>query len=195
MPEIDISKLALLDERDGPAPAPREAAASVVTSDVFAPPDAFAPVVGPAGARPAPDPAPDNDAALGVERSTRAIRIESQWQRDKRAKQAAASAPPPRPPRRIAGVLAAILAIVAVAAAVVVLLRYQRVPAPRHPGGGVSIRITARPPVEVTVDGQRAGKTPLTLQRSRSSRPILITGPHGTRQVIPDRDQVVDLSR
>ncbi|MBC7978642.1 MAG: hypothetical protein H7138_26960, partial [Myxococcales bacterium] len=129
------------------------------------------------------------------ERSTRAIRLESQWQRDKLAKQAAASLPPPRPPRRIAGVLAAILAIVAVAAAVIVVLRYQRVPAPRHPGGGISIRITSFPPVEVTIDGQRAGRTPVTLQRSRSGRPILITGPHGTRQVVPDRDQVVDLSR
>jgi hypothetical protein len=205
LPEIDISKLVLLDERDARPPTIGDGGptspARFAPADAFAPPGAFAPpMVGPAPAGHAsPDPDADDDAALGVERSTRAIRIENQWQHEKDARQAAARVPPPRPRRRIGGLVAAIVAIAAVVAAVVVIIGYQRIPAPVHPGSevssrGVSIRITSRPPAEVTIDGQRAGKTPLTLQRPRSRVPIQITGPHGTRQIIPDRDQVVDLS-
>ncbi len=224
IPEIDISKLARLDERDTPTTASGEGASiagdapgAFAPPEAFAPPDAFVPdafappVVGPThatAARGASTPGraaqEDDDEALGVERSTRAIRIDNQWQREKLAKQAAAAVPPPKPRRRIGGVLAAVAAIVAVIAAVVVIVGYQRVPPPRHPGSSVpirsvptrsvSIRITADAPTEVKIDGQRAGKTPLTLQRPSSTRPIQITAPGVTRRIVPDRDQVVDLS-
>jgi hypothetical protein len=189
MPEIDISKLALLDERDAPPSAAGAQSPSVVRPAVpaFAPPH---------------DPGAADDDALGVERSTRAIGIENQWSREKVARQAAAAAPPPRPPRRIAGVVVALVAIGAVIAALVVVMRYQRLPRPEMPGvthgtgpgSAVSIQITAPDPIDVTVDGVRVGKTPITLHRPPSAQPIQITSEHGTKQIVPDRDQRVDLA-
>jgi len=200
MPEIDISKLALLDELGGPPRVEDDSLPASFAPAAFAPP----PVVGPA-ARPTPAFAPPHEAddqAIGVERSTRAIRIDNQWQREKTAKQVAAATPPPPPPRRIGGVLVALAAIAAVIAGVVVVMRYQRLPPPERPGiihgtsagSAISIKITAPAPVEVTVDGLRVGKTPVTLHRPRSTQPIQITSAHATRQIVPDRDQLVDLA-
>jgi hypothetical protein len=200
MPAIDISKLARLDELGGPPPLDDAMLPASFAPAAFAPP----PVVGPAAPR-LPAFAPPHEAeeeALGVERSTRAIRIERQWQHDKVAKQVAAATPPPPPPRRIAGVVAAVAAIAVVIAAVVVILRYQHLPPPERPGvihgtsrgSAVSIRITASAPIDVTVDGHPAGKTPVTLQRPPSTQPIQITSEHATKQIVPDHDQIVDLS-
>jgi hypothetical protein len=61
----------------------------------------------------------------------------------------------------------------------------------------VSIRITASPPVEVTLDGKRAGKTPFTIHHARTAQPIVIgtSNRHNPFvEVIPDRDRDVDLS-
>jgi len=195
MPEIDISKLARLDELEGratepPPPSPAAAFASRAAPAVDVDPSAFVP------------PAEEGEDLVGVERSTRAIRIENQWAREKAVKQAVAALPPPKPRLRIAGVLAAVLAICAVVAAVVVILGYRRMPPPERPGiihgtgqgSAISIRITAPAPVDVTVDGQRAGKTPLTLHRTRSTQAIEIVSPHGAKRIVPDRDQVVELA-
>lgn len=199
MPAIDISQLARLDERDGPPP---------LEHDLL--PASFAPRASPPVVRPAAPPVPafappdqPGDEALGVERSTRAIRIDNQWQREKVAKQVAAATPPPPPRRRIGGVIAAVAAVAVVIAAVSVVLRYQHLPAPERPGvihgtssgSAISIRITAPEPIEVTVDGHRVGKTPVTLHRPPSAQPIQITSEHATRQIVPDRDQRVDLAR
>lgn len=199
MPEIDISKLAVLDELGRPPPVEdRSLPAS------FAPAAVAPPVVGPAAPAFAPphEAGASEDQALGVERSTRAIRIDNQWQREKIAKQVAAATPPPPPPRRIAGVLVAVAAIVAVIAAGVVVMRYQRLPPPERPGiihgtgagSAISIQITAPEPIDVTVDGLRVGKTPVTLHRTPSTQPIQITSEHATRQIVPDHDQRVDLA-
>lgn len=194
MPAIDISQLSLLDERHLP---PNESPAPAA----FGPPDLHVPAQ--SGARggfapPSPfAPPPDgSELPLGVERSTRAIRIENQWTRERAAKQAEAALPPPPPPRKpIGGVLAAVALIAAVTAGVVAIVRQPVAPKPAHvPGAGVSIRIVAHDPTEVTIDGAPVGKTPLTLRRPEGSRPLLIASPRQTKQVIPDHDQVVDLS-
>jgi hypothetical protein len=202
MPAIDISKLARLDELDRPPPGEAAMLPASFAPAAFAPPR----VVGPAAPGvPAFAPhheAETDDEALGVERSTRAIRIEREWQREKVAKQVAAAMPPPRPPRRIGGVLAAVAAIAVVIAAIVVILRYQHLPPPERPGqihgtsagSAISIRITAPAPIDVTIDGHRVGKTPVTLQRPASARSIQITSAQATRQIVPDHDQVVDLA-
>jgi hypothetical protein len=195
MPEIDISKLARLDERDALPERP-----SVQPLDAtFARPDAaFAPsAAAPPAAAFAPPGEPlacagDDDAVLGVERSTRAIRIANEWKREA-PRVAVTAPPPPRPRARIGGVVLAALIIAAVGGGVFGIVRYQRAPAPQR-AGGVSIQIIAHPQTEVTIDGQRAGKTPLTLQRPPSRRPIQIATPRVVRQIIPDRDQVVDVS-
>lgn len=201
MPAIDISKLARLDERGGPPPVEHVEDNSLPANfapAAFAPP----PVVGPAAPAAFGPPHEADDQALGVERSTRAIRIDSQWQREKVARQVAAATPPPPPPRRIAGVLAAVAVIAAVIAGGVVILRYQRLPPPERPGiihgtsagSAISIKISAPEPIDVTVDGHRVGKTPITLQRPPSAQPIQITSARATRQIVPDHDQRVDLA-
>lgn len=201
MPEIDISKLATLDERDASLPAAPPVDARF--------PPAVAPQVAPSAPRAAPSspraafapPSELADAPLGVERSTRAIRIANQRERD--AADAALLAPAPRlarpspappsgaAPRSHAGVLFGVLAILAVAAGLFVFLRPPR-PPPAHPG--VTIRIVAPTPTAITIDGHAAGKTPLTLQRPRGATPITITAPGLVRQLVPDRDAVLDLA-
>jgi hypothetical protein len=203
MPEIDISKLARLDELGGPPPVEDRSLPASFAPAAFAPP----PVVGPAAPHasafaPPHEAGASDDQALGVERSTRAIRIDNQWQREKIAKQVAAATPLPPPPRRIGGVLVAVVAIAAVIAGGVVVLRYQRLPPPERPGiihgtsagSAISIQITAPDPIDVTVDGLRVGKTPVTLHRPPSTQPIQITSAHATRQIVPDHDQRVDLA-
>jgi hypothetical protein len=156
------------------------------------------PAFGPAGdpaLGPAGDPAfgPAGDPALGVERSTRAIRILNQRDRAAAAPAPRPATAPPAPRRPIGGVVLAIALVAAAAAGVVMIVRHPRAQPTEH-GGGVSIQIRARAATEVTIDGHPAGKTPLTLQRARGTRPIIIAAPGATRQIIPDRDQVVDLS-
>lgn len=179
MPAIDISQLARLDELGQPPPA------------AFAPPPAgFAPTT--AAFRPPPE---ITDAPLGVERSTRAIRIENQWQRDRDAKQAQAARPPPPPPRPpMGGIVVALVVIGLVAIGVAAVVRLPKTTEPPRPDHGISIRIIASDPTEVTIDGQRAGKTPITLQRARGDEPVVITSAGRAQQIIPDRDQVVDVS-
>lgn len=211
MPEIDISKLAALDERDAPPPASHGPLPSSFgpPASPFAPP-ASPPSSGPppsgsvAAPRFAPADEDDADAPLGVERSTRAIRIANAAER--KAADAAARRTAPRasarvapapsadasPPRSSAGILFAILAILAVATAVFFFVTHKKPPPAPH--AGISIRITAPEPTAVTIDGHAAGKTPITLQRARSTRPILIAGPRASTQVIPDHDQVIDIS-
>jgi hypothetical protein len=188
LPAIDISKLSTLDERHLP---PRASAAPA--ADAFAPPGVHGGRAPPSAFAPPPD---GSDQPLGVERSTRAIRIENQWERERAVKQAEAALPPPPPPRKpIGGILAAVALIAVVTAGVVAIVRQPVAPKPRHvPGEGVSIRIVAHDPTDVTIDGAPAGKTPLTLRRPEGAQPLLIASPHKTKQVIPDHDQVVDLS-
>lgn len=142
------------------------------------------------------------DIPLGVERSTRAIRIEARLRAQASEPPMAVSrvptrrppaAPAPAPPRRsLGGVVIAVVLIAAVAVAVAALvLRDHAAGAPR---GGVSIRIVANPPVAVTIDGHPAGKTPLTLQRAPSTQPIVIAGPGAERDIVPDHDQTIDVS-
>jgi len=47
----------------------------------------------------------------------------------------------------------------------------------------------------VTIDGHFAGRTPLRVRRPRSAQPLVITTPGTTKQIIPDHDQVIDLSK
>jgi hypothetical protein len=135
------------------------------------------------------------DMPIGVERSTRAIRIENQWERDKVAKQAAAALPPPPPPRPpIGGIIVALVAMAVVALGVVAVVRLPKQAEPPRADAGVSIRIIARDPIDIAIDGHAAGKTPVTLQRSRGTELIVITSAQGARQIVPDHDQVIDLS-
>jgi len=124
MPGIDISQLASLDDGDVDV-AGRPPQSFAPPPQSFAPPpDAF----GPGG--------DDADEPLGVERSSRAIRIEQQWQMEREVKQAAAVAPPPKPPRQLGGLIVAIGLIAAVAIGLAVIAMQPKTPraAPSRPG-------------------------------------------------------------
>jgi len=172
LPAIDISKLSLIDERHLP---PNESLAGSGVRDGFTAPPRFAP------------PPDGSDQPLG---------IEEQWELERAAKRAEAAKPPPPPPRKpIGGVLAGVALIAAATVGVVAIVRRPSAPVPKHvPGEGVSIRIVAHDPTDVTIDGAPAGKTPLTLRRPEGTQPVMIASPHKTTHVIPDHDQVVDLS-
>lgn len=59
---------------------------------------------------------------------------------------------------------------------------------------GVSIKIVGAPGTIVSIDGAKAGKVPLTLQRKPSKKLILLTAPGVAKQITPDHDQTVDMS-
>ena len=157
MPQIDISQLASLDDHGvdvaGRPPPGRSLAQPAPSPQAFAPPQpALAPP--PRAFAPAPDafapradafaPPPDAfgaggddaDQPLGVERSTRAIRIENQWELQRAAKQAEAALPPPAPRRPITGLMIAIGLIAAVAIGLIVIAMQPKAPraAPARPG-------------------------------------------------------------
>jgi hypothetical protein len=128
MPAIDISQLARLDEVDAPtrrgpeqrssvrAPGSASASATTMPPDAFAPPpDAFAPP---------PEAGQDEVQELEVERSTRAIRIASQFRSAQMAIPPVVSPPPPgaSPRSPIRGVVIAIAFAVVVAAVIGLLL-------------------------------------------------------------------------
>ena len=60
---------------------------------------------------------------------------------------------------------------------------------------GVSIKIVGAPGTVVSIDGAKAGKVPLTLQRKPSKKLMLLTAPGVSKQITPDHDQTVDMSR
>jgi serine/threonine-protein kinase len=125
----------------------------------------------------------------------RELVLDEAWQREKVAKDA--PAPPVKRPIRIGnliGVGVALLVMAAVVVGVVLVIKYRAPAKPRIPGGGVAIQIVAPHRVEVAIDGHTEGKTPLTLELAKSTTPIVITAPGIAKQVIPDRDQTVDLS-
>jgi len=194
MPTIDISQLAPLDEVLG-GPSGREAGSELESARATgptAPPDSR----NAGAARNAFAPAGEGSLdELGVERSTRAIRITNL--RERARAQAAvgpavAVAPAARPRRQLGGVMVAVGLIVATAVGLAAFALHRR--APRAHGPGVEIRIVAPSPVDVMIDGHAAGRTPLTLQRPAGTQPILISAPHVVRQIVPDHDQLVELA-
>jgi hypothetical protein len=132
MPGIDISQLTTLDQRDVVVAGPPPQAFAPPPQAFAPPPDAF----GPGG--------DDVDPPIGVERSTRAIRIENEWQLQREAKQVAAAAPPPAPRRQIGGVVIAIGLIAAVAIALVVIVMQPEAPGAAGSRSGVAAQPARR---------------------------------------------------
>jgi hypothetical protein len=217
MPGIEISQLARLDELAAPSPAhagappqgpfgpdaghtparhtqPRPGGAFAPAAGRPTAPNAFAPPT--AAFRPPPEIAA---APLGVERSTRAIRIANASDLQQ---QLAAQRPSPiaRPSGAIkarapvGGVVAAVALMAAFAIGIAVIVTRPSAK-PQATTGSVSIRVIAPEPTAVTIDGYPAGKTPLTLRRPISAQPIVIAAPGTTKHVIPDHDQIINLSQ
>jgi serine/threonine-protein kinase len=167
MPEISSKDLVSLEQVTGlPAPAPPVGAPA---DSAFVPP-----------------------AAEVAEAS---LELDPVWTQQRADKQRAAAVPVrPRRSGAAAGVVVAVLLIGLAATGVYVLSR-SKPESPRLPGGGISIRIKAAGYREVSIDGRRVGTTPLTLQLPKATQPILVTSPGlEPHQVVPDHDQVIDLS-
>ncbi len=191
-PGLSAASLVSLDELSAP-PTP----ATPIAASVPAPFEPAAP--SPPAAEPKPRvsprlelqfvPPPDSESAP--------LELEAGWSKQRIDKQRAA-VPSPIAKRGNAGVLVALLLIALIGGGAVFAYQYTKSSPDRLPGGGVSIRITAGGPVspshEVSIDGQKAGKTPFSFKLPKGTKPILITSPGlGPRQIVPDHDQTVDL--
>lgn len=157
---------------------------------------------------PTPAPAPE-PLVIQAPPMEAALELDADWQREK----AERKAEPRRVARHVAQELAArssgarvpwlLIVIVAggLCAGGYYLMTRKSPSAPSTPTStssvpkrGVTIRIVGKPGTPVTIDGAAAGKTPISLERSAGSRPITVTTSLGTFQVVPDRDQTVDIT-
>ena len=135
-----------------------------------------------------------------------ALEVESEWAEARLKKQNTAvpspiAALPKHTVRNAALALVGVVIVGVGASAAWTLTRHPPPPAAPTELEGlpntVGIHIVAPSPVQVRVDGTRAGKTPMTLNHKRTTRPLVISadgsGAPVMRQIVPDHDQTVDL--
>jgi hypothetical protein len=127
------------------------------------------------------------------------LEIEKEWGEEKAHRQATAVVHDAAPKRSNTWIWVLIGVVVAgvVAAGVVVQMKAK----PAHTSaaqpateGKVRFEIRANPPAMITIDGKRAGKTPLSLYVSKGTAPIGISNGRQTKAVIPDQDQLIDFT-
>ena len=138
------------------------------------------------------------------------IELESEWQREKAAKQEAAQRPPPKPPLKIIGVIVAVLLMVGAAVAIVMLAKGEPASGGASSNERVRIEIRSMPVAKIRLGGRELGRTPVTIIKPRTTTAFTIEatmvtyGMSGagqpmnkeytvTRSIVPDRDQTVDL--
>jgi len=141
---------------------------------------------------PAPGtPCPTCGAELVPERP---LEVDPAWAAERAAKQAAAVAPPPAPKGK--GTLVVAIALLAMVGVFIVMI-LQRQPSAKGTAlpDGIELTITAPRPTLVTIDGVKAGKTPLSIRIKGSSRVVKIEGNGVLKEVTADRDQVVNLAK
>lgn len=59
----------------------------------------------------------------------------------------------------------------------------------------VTIEIVGRPGTPITIDGADMGKTPVSLQRTKSTSEIEISAPGFVRRIVPDHDLTIDIAQ
>ena len=107
---------------------------------------------------------------------------------------AAAAEQPRKPSRKLAIII--LSAVMAAVVVVIVMLVMQRQPTAKGEDApeGVELTVTApRSGTPFTIDGVKAGKTPMAIKIKGRTRPIEIRGNNVIKIVTPDRDQVVNL--
>jgi len=133
------------------------------------------------------------------------IDIEPGWAKEKAARQEVETVAGKKPKQRWKlGVTLAILVVVAgvITAGVIVQHRSKRddytATVPR-PEGMVGIQIRSNPTAQIRIDGNKAGKTPLTVHMHKSTKQVRIDAVMGgttqTKFVVPDQDQDVGFTR
>ncbi len=121
------------------------------------------------------------------------LEVDPVWAAERSAKQAAAAAPVAKKGK---GSLVVVIALFVMVGVFIVMI-LQRQPSAKgiEVPDGIELTITAPRPVFVTIDGARAGKTPLSIKLEGSSRTLRIEGNGVTKEIRADRDQVVNLAR
>lgn len=122
------------------------------------------------------------------------LEVDPVWAAARAAKQATAAAPPPN--KRKGSLVVAIVLLVMVGVFIVMIM--QRQPSAKGSAlpDGIEVTITAPKPVTVTIDGAKAGKTPLSIRLKGSTRYLRIEGSNGvSKEIRADRDQVVNLAK
>ncbi len=114
------------------------------------------------------------------------------WAAERAAKQAGAVAPPPAKKGK-GSLVVAIALLVMVGVFIVMILQRQPSAKGSELPDGIELTITAPRPVFFTIDGARAGKTPLAIKLKGSTRVLRIEGNGVVKEITADRDQVVNL--
>lgn len=120
------------------------------------------------------------------------LELDPVWAAERAAKQAAAVAPPAAKKGK-GSLVVAIALLVMVGVFIVMILQRQPSAKGAEVPQGIEVTITAPRPVPVTIDGARAGKTPLSIKLKASARYLRIEGNGVTKEIRADRDQVVNL--
>ena len=137
-------------------------------------------------------PCPTCGAPLGAEA---ALEVDPAWMAERAAKQAAVAAPVTGAKKGKGSLVVAIALLVMVGVFVVMILQRQPSAKGRQLPDGIELTITAPRPVAVTIDGAKAGRTPLSIKLKGGSRVLRIEGNGVTKEIRADRDQVVNLIR
>jgi serine/threonine protein kinase len=134
-------------------------------------------------------------SVVAVPAPPRELEVDSAWLAERSQKQAAYVPPVARKRRgNVAGVIVALLFIGLVTIGAYALYNYKRAPTNRLPAVGISIDVRSEAPLEVLIDGKRAGTTPFSLKLPTGSKPFTLTAPGvDDVRVVPDHDQTVEL--
>ena len=120
------------------------------------------------------------------------LEVDPAWAAARAAKQAAAVVPPPKKKGSASLVLSLVLLVMVGVFIVMVMQRQPTAKGSQLPDG-IELTITSPRPVVVTIDGARAGKTPISIKLKGSSRVVKIEGNGVVKEITADRDQVVNL--
>ncbi len=115
------------------------------------------------------------------------------WAAERAAKQAVAAAGLPVAKKGKGSLVVAIALLVMVGVFIVMLVQRQPSAKGQQMTEGIEITISAPRPVAVTIDGAKAGKTPLSIKLKASTRTLRIEGNGVIKEIRTDRDQVVNL--
>lgn len=121
------------------------------------------------------------------------LEVDPVWAAERAAKQATAAAGVTVAKKGKGSLVVAIALLVMVGVFIVMLLQRRPSAKDSELPDGIELTITAPRPVFVTIDGARAGKTPLSIKLKGGSRVLRIEGNGVTKEIRADRDQVVNL--
>lgn len=132
------------------------------------------------------------------------VELETEWGREKAAKQAAtARAHAPRRVWKLGLTLAIVVGVAGLVTAGVIVQRHSK-PADgtataSRTEGTIGIQIRSNPAAQIRIDGNKAGKTPLTVHMRKGTQQVrieaLINGKTQTKLIVPDQDQDVGFTR